>query len=147
VVALQALLLAALIVLPRGADWPTPTWLEYVGVALALLGLVVIVASGLRLGSALTPTPVPAERARLVTTGAYKYVRHPIYSGVISAVIGLALRSGSWRTGAVALVTLGFFWAKSSWEESLLRQRFPEYDDYASERPRFVPRWPRRTAR
>ena len=139
-VAVQTVLLAALIVLPGRADWPTPAWLERSGLVCAALGLILCGLGALRLGSSLTPTPVPAARGELATTGAYAYVRHPIYSGLLVAVVGLTARSGSWLTLLTAAATVAFFHAKARWEEARLRRKYAAYDAYAARTPRFVPR-------
>lgn len=136
----QVVLLTALALLPNRADWPTPAWLRWTGDAIGTVGILLVLVAASRLGSALTPTPVPVERGELATTGLYRFVRHPIYSGVLLVVVGLTLRSGSWLSLAVALLTVGFFCWKASWEEARLRVKFPGYGDYADRTPRFVPR-------
>lgn len=145
-VAAQAALLGALIVLPGGTAWPTPAWLRAVGMVMIVAGVGLVIVAGLRLGPALTPTPVPTGAGELVTGGLYRYVRHPIYSGVLMAVAGLTLRSASWPTVVIALVTIAFFHVKAAWEEARLSETYPGYDAYRRRTPRFVPR-PRTTER
>ncbi len=138
-VALQAVLLIALVVLPGGGAWSTPGWLRSVGFACILAGLGLIAISSLRLGSALTPTPVPTAAGSLQTGGLYRFVRHPIYTGVLTIVVGLVVRSGSWAHVAVGVITVVFFDRKARWEEARLAERYPDYADYAARTPRFVP--------
>lgn len=144
-VAIQGLLLVALIVLPGRDDWATPPWLTGIGFGFIALGLGAIGLASLRLGPALTATPVPTARATLVTNGAYRYVRHPIYTAVLTIVLGLTIRSGSVITLGVAVATVGFFTVKARWEEARLAERYPEYRAYAAVTPRFVP-WPAHTS-
>lgn len=139
-VAVQALLLAALVLLPGGTDWPTPTAVEVAGLVLVLAGVVWMVVAARRLGPALTPTPVPSEQGVLTTSGLYGLVRHPIYTGVLAVVIGIVVRSGSLTTLALGLATVGFFVVKARWEEARLAERYPDYPAYAARTPRFVPR-------
>jgi protein-S-isoprenylcysteine O-methyltransferase Ste14 len=139
----QVVLLVALVVLPGRDDWPTPEWLRLVAQLVFVAGIVVLVVASLRLGRALTPTPVPTASGELQTGGLYRYVRHPIYSGVLLIVVGITLRSGSVLTLAVAVVTVVFFDRKARWEEERLAERYPGYAAYAAHTPRFVPR-PRR---
>jgi protein-S-isoprenylcysteine O-methyltransferase Ste14 len=146
-VAVQVVLLGALVLVPRGSAWSTPAWLRGVSVGLVVLGLGVAVVSGLALGRALTPTPVPNGRGRLRTDGLYGLVRHPIYTGVLTVVVGLTLGSGSWAGLALGLVTVGFFGVKARWEEARLAEAFPDYGAYAAGTPRFVPRSRRRRDR
>lgn len=146
-VAVQAALLITLIVLPGADAWPTPPWLRMIGAALVGVGLVVIAVASLGLGRSLTPTPVPNSRGELQVDGLYRFVRHPIYSGVLSIVVGLTLRSGSLVTLGLACATLAFFNTKAAWEEARLAERYPRYETYAAGTPRFIPRARRRTDR
>lgn len=141
-VAGQVVLLVALVLLPGRDDWPTPSWVWLVGQVLVIAGFVLMILASLRLGRGLTATPVPNARGELITGGLYRYVRHPIYTGVLLIVVGLTLRSGSFLTLAVAAVTVVFFDRKAAWEEARLRERYPGYDEYASRTPRFIPGWP-----
>lgn len=138
-VAIQAVLLGALILLPGHDHWPTPDWLTSAGYGLVFAGLAAIAIASLRLGSALTPTPVPTRRGQLTTSGFYRYVRHPIYTGVLAIVIGLVLRSGSILSLAIGIGTVVFFNLKAQWEETQLADRYPGYEEYAAATPRFVP--------
>ena len=136
----QVALIVALVMLPGRDDWPTPTWLRAVGNGLLIAGFGVIGIASLRLGSSLTPTPVPTAHGSLTTTGLYRYVRHPIYTGVLIIVFALTIRSGSLITLAVAVVTIGFFHVKARWEEQQLATRYPDYEAYAARTSRFFPR-------
>jgi protein-S-isoprenylcysteine O-methyltransferase Ste14 len=146
-VAVQVVLLAALVLLPRGDDWPVPGWLRGIAWGLTVLGLVVVVVAGLGLGRALTPTPVPNGRGGLRTDGLYRFVRHPIYTGVLGIVLGIAIGTGRWAGAALAAVTVAFFVVKARWEEARLVEAFPDYVAYAAATPRFVPFVPSRFVR
>ncbi len=135
----QGVLLVALVLVPRQHHWPTPTWVDVLSVVLGVAGLAVAVSAALRLGSALTPTPVPSATGRLTTDGLYRYVRHPIYSGVLLVVVGLVLRSGSVAGVVVGAAVVVFFVFKARWEETRLTRRYPEYAAYAAHTGRFVP--------
>ena len=135
----QAVLLGALVLLPGSDDWPTPNWLQGIAAVLFFGGLALIAVAALGLGTALTPTPVPNKGAKLTTGGFYRYVRHPIYTGVLAVVVGMTLRSGSWIHLLVAIITVGFFDRKAAWEERQLAERYPNYADYAAATPKFVP--------
>jgi protein-S-isoprenylcysteine O-methyltransferase Ste14 len=141
-VTVQVVLLAMLAVLAGrpGDAWPTPGPLLGLSALCTLGGLIVIVIASLRLGRSLTATPVPNGRNQLSTDGLYAMVRHPIYSGVLLVVVGLAIRSASWFTLALAAVTIAFFNVKARWEEERLAERHPDYRAYCEHVPRFVPR-------
>ena len=138
-VAGQAVLLGALVLVPGGDAWSKPTWLTALAGVLFFGGLALVAVAALGLGAALTPTPVPTRAGELQTTGLYRFVRHPIYTGVLVTVAGITLRSGSWVQVAIAAVTVGFFDRKAAWEERQLRDRYPDYGAYAARTPKFVP--------
>ncbi len=144
-VAVQAILIIALVVLPGRNDWPTPTGVTAVGSGVIIAGFVIMGVAALRLGRSLTPTPVPKTSGELQTNGLYQFVRHPIYTGVLATIVGLTIRSGSFITATVAIVAIGFFNAKAQWEEAQLAKTYPGYIDYAKRTPRFVPQpWRKR---
>ncbi|MGF1599481.1 MAG: methyltransferase family protein [Acidimicrobiales bacterium] len=138
-VAVQAVLLVTLVALPGGTAWPTPPVVRVGGLVAVGCGLIVVVLAATGLGTALTATPVPRDGAALATSGLYRFVRHPIYSGILLAVAGSTVRAASWVTLAVALLTVVFFDAKARWEEERLAERYPGYARYAAVTPRFFP--------
>jgi protein-S-isoprenylcysteine O-methyltransferase Ste14 len=138
-VGIQGILLAFLLLAPPGHAWRVPTLLRAVGQVLRWGGLVGIAIGALRLGLAASVHPEPSQRSVLRTTGPYRLVRHPIYSGVLVFAVGIAAASGSLADIAalVALAALASF--KARFEEALLAERFPGYRAYAEVTPRFVP--------
>lgn len=138
-VAAQFMLLIGLVLAPTQTLWPYPEWLAIFALILMLGGLTVVLFALVGLGTAATATPVPKEGAALRTNGLYALVRHPIYSGLLAAGLGLTLRGGSvWHIVIfVALVVL--LSLKSRWEERMLLVAHPEYAGYAARVGRFVP--------
>jgi protein-S-isoprenylcysteine O-methyltransferase Ste14 len=104
-----------------------------------VLGFALLILAALGLGSSLTATPVPKKSGQLKTDGLYRFVRHPIYTGVFMIVVALVATSGSWVHLAIGVVTVWFFSVKARWEEQRLRLEYPEYDFYARSTARFVP--------
>ncbi len=133
-------MLVALIALDGADDWPTPRWLELLGTGVVIVGLLIAAVAAGGLGRLLTPTPVPKAGGQLVTTGFYRYVRHPVYTGVLLVVLGLVIGSGRWLSLVVGVIAIAFFYAKSSWEEQRLTEHYPGYPAYRETTPRFVPR-------
>jgi protein-S-isoprenylcysteine O-methyltransferase len=78
---------------------------------------------------------------QLVRSGPYAWVRHPIYSGLLLAMIGTALALRESR-GLVATVVLWLaFWLKSRMEEHFMLKAFgAEYEDYTRSTGALVPR-------
>jgi protein-S-isoprenylcysteine O-methyltransferase Ste14 len=88
-----------------------------------------------------TPAPV-APTERLVVTGAYRYVRNPMYVAVSSAIVGQALLLGQTALlGYAALVTAAVVSFVRAYEEpTLLRQFGAAYETYRRAVPGWVPR-------
>jgi protein-S-isoprenylcysteine O-methyltransferase Ste14 len=118
-------------------------------VALQVLGLVLYVASTLfilwvfRENSFAAPVvKLQAERAqRVISTGPYAHVRHPMYSGMMLFFAGVSLLLGSWWGVAMTPVFLVLFAVRIRIEERTLREGLPGYSDYATRvRYRLLPR-------
>ena len=141
-VALQALLLLGLILLP----WRTPTVVSLiVGAIMVVAGLLAGIAATLRLGSALTTTPVPLTSATLRTTGIYQLIRHPIYSALLLVIAGLVIAAGSWWSCLWGLGIGCFFYGKSRWEDAMLRSVYDQqWLEWAATTGAFIPRLRRR---
>lgn len=88
-----------------------------------------------------TPAPV-APTEHLVVSGLYRYVRNPMYVGVVAAIVGQALLLGSpVLLRYAALVWLFFFAFVVLYEEPSLRRRFgPSYESYRAHVRRWWPR-------
>ena len=136
----QFVLLAVVVFLPGGSLWSLPMWLTRVADALAVAGLVVMVLAALGLGRGLTAMPLPNEHAALRTGGLYRWVRHPIYSGLLLFALCRTLVSGGVLVLAFFALLAILLTFKARWEEQRLGERFADYPDYASRTGRFVPR-------
>ncbi len=139
-------LLAAIFLLPPGGAWTAPAWLETVARVLELAGIVVVGVGLLHLGRSATPLPTPVQDGELRSTGLYRYVRHPIYSGVMAIAVGSAIPSGSSAIATAALALVAWLAIKARWEERRLEARYPGYTAYASRTPRFIPSPRRRSS-
>lgn len=112
---------------------------EVAGVGLVLLGAVIAVLGVLGLRENLTAVPRPIEGGRLIDTGVYGLVRHPIYTGIITAAIGWGLATAS-PAALLAAVLLGvFFDLKSRREEAWLLAAYPGYAAYRARVRKLVP--------
>jgi 2-amino-4-hydroxy-6-hydroxymethyldihydropteridine diphosphokinase len=127
-----ALLLAIGVVLFFDGSLPAGdrVWLSVVGGVLFALGLWVAITAARDLGRSLTPMPEPLARGSLVEDGLYAYARHPIYGGVVLAMLGAAVLLGSSWAALLVAVLVAFFWAKSGYEERALRLAYPGYLSY-----------------
>ncbi len=75
----------------------------------------------------------------LVTTGPYRFVRHPIYTAVCLFVVAGACAHASFIAAGLVLLVLGGSLARIYAEEHLLLQFYPEYASYAAKTKRMVP--------
>jgi protein-S-isoprenylcysteine O-methyltransferase Ste14 len=77
----------------------------------------------------------------LATAGPYSYTRNPLYLGSLLIGAGFALAARSWWVGVVLVVMFfAIYLPVIRNEEAFLRQRFPEFNEYAQRVPRIFPR-------
>lgn len=75
----------------------------------------------------------------LVTSGPYRYMRHPIYAAILLFVwVGVAANPSLTSLALGLLVTVTVF-LRILFEETLVRRRYPEYDEYARRTKRVIP--------
>jgi protein-S-isoprenylcysteine O-methyltransferase Ste14 len=98
--------------------------LEGIGLALWIAGLGLAVWARLYIGRNWGMPMSQREDPDLVTTGPYRSIRHPIYSGIILAMIGTALATTLYGLIVVAIL-LGFFTFSAVQEERFLAGEFP----------------------
>ena len=136
-VVVQTVLLAAVALLPPAG--PKVVSAPVGAATVALIGAVMLVAGAAALGPSLSILPSPRAGARVVRGGVYRWVRHPIYDGVILLTIGWAVYRGDLWHVALAVAIGLFYVAKASREERYLLERFPDYESYRHRTWRFVP--------
>lgn len=120
--------------------WPRSLAAYWIGVALLAAGLAFSVWARVHLGRNWSGSVTVKEGHELIRTGPYAYVRHPIYTGLIAALLGTAITSGTVRAAlGLAIVVAGFLY-KLRLEEAFMRETFPDqYPDYAATVPRLIP--------
>ena len=92
------------------------------------------------LGKNLTDTVVTRKAAVLVVNGPYRYIRHPMYTGLLGAGMGLAAARGSWEIAVSTVVLFTLLAVRSRTEEKFLVARFGEaYIQYMQRVARFWP--------
>jgi len=115
-------------------------FLSVVSILSLLTGFVILGLSALALGKSLTAHPIPGKNAQLVTGGLYKFVKHPIYSGLILVALGLTISGGFFPHVLFFAGLLLLLNYKASFEEALLTKTYAGYADYSKKTGRFVPR-------
>jgi protein-S-isoprenylcysteine O-methyltransferase Ste14 len=109
------------------------------GVAVWVAGLGLAVWARLYLGRNWGMPMTRREDPDLVTTGPYRYIRHPIYTGIILGLTGTALATTLYLLIAAALVT-GYFAFSATREEKFLAAQFPEaYPAYRRSTKMLIP--------
>jgi len=113
--------------------------LEGIGLGLFLLGLAVAVWARIYLGGNWGMPMTRKDNPELVTTGPYHLIRHPIYSGILLAMIGTAIAvSVYWLIAAVVIG--GYFIYSATVEERYMAERFPDtYPGYKRSTKMLVP--------
>lgn len=120
--------------------WP---WLvdAIVGGGIIAYGFVVAWQSRADLGDSLRVAPTPLDDARLVESGWYGRVRHPLYFAVLLVVVGWTLLWLNYLSLTLLPVVAVFFRVKAGHEERLLAEAYAGYAGYMERvRSRFVPR-------
>jgi protein-S-isoprenylcysteine O-methyltransferase Ste14 len=144
-----ALVLGALLLLgsafplgPLDARWvPAHWWVLVTGAALTAAGLGLAVWARRHLGRNWSAHPSLKLDHQLIRAGPYAVIRHPIYSGILLALLGTALYLGQYRALLGLVLFVAGLWWKARREEALLVTEFG--DDYHRHRRRtgmFLPR-------
>ena len=120
--------------------WPQSLLAYWIGLALLIAGLTFAVWARVHLGRNWSGSVTVKEGHELIRSGPYTYVRHPIYTGLITAVLGTAISSGTVRAAlGLVIITLSLV-RKLHTEEAFMRDTFPgEYQRYCAQVPALIP--------
>jgi protein-S-isoprenylcysteine O-methyltransferase Ste14 len=131
----------AVVALRLGPAIALPEAVRLAGLALSVLGVAFALWSIVSLGRHYDLVLEIHAGHQLVRSGPFRWVRHPVYTGLAAHFIGACLATGNVvLTAGTLLVTLPAFLARARSEERLLRERFgADYDRYADEVPMLLP--------
>ncbi|UCI23550.1 methyltransferase family protein [Mesorhizobium sp. B2-8-5] len=112
---------------------PVPVWVQVIGALVLLVGIWVCYLTMLENSFAAPVVKIQDERGqKVITTGPYGYVRHPMYAGAILYFAGTALLLGSWWGLASVPAFIVLLAIRTFIEEKTLRTGLRGYDDYAA---------------
>ncbi len=114
------------------------TWM--VGTALVLLGLAFTVWARVHLGRNWSGIVTVKQGHELIRSGPYRWVRHPIYTGLLLAFMGSAIALGQWRGVLAMLIVFAALWRKLRLEERWMIETFgAAYTAYRNEVAALIP--------
>ena len=114
-------------------------WLQGIGLAIFILGLALAIWARVYLGRNWGMPTSTKEDPELVTSGPYRTIRHPIYTGILLAMIGSAIAASVWWLIAVALIG-GYFIYSAFVEERNMTRLFPSaYPEYQQSTKMLIP--------
>jgi len=137
-----ALLLVALPIRgPRPRPLPDAIWIAWLGLGIQTASAVLAVRARQHLASQWSGEITIKVDHELIRSGPYRFVRHPIYTGILGMFLGAAIVSGGWQ-GILGLgMSCGAYWRKIRLEEANLRKAFgPVYDAYRRETGSLIPK-------
>jgi protein-S-isoprenylcysteine O-methyltransferase Ste14 len=83
--------------------------------------------------------PEPSVHAVLITNGPYRFIRHPMYTAILLASIGLLVLQFTWIRLAIAIALAIVLLVKLFWEEQMLSRKFEMYEQYTKSTYRLIP--------
>jgi protein-S-isoprenylcysteine O-methyltransferase Ste14 len=112
------------------------------GLSLTVLGVGIAIWARLSLGGNWSSAVTLKDAHELIRKGLYRWIRHPIYTGILLAAFGTALIKGQLHAWLGFAVLLGQFYFKARREERFLRQEFgPGFDEHARSTGMFLPKF------
>jgi len=118
---------------------PVNPVLSSVGLILNVAGMAFLVWARQRLGRNWSQTVSAKEEPELVTSGPYRYIRHPMYTGGFIACLGSAIVAGGAFVFLLLFLGAIFLWRVGA-EDKLMEQQFPnEYPDYKKRTKAVIP--------
>ena len=122
--------------------FPSAPAVSLAGLALTAFGIALSISARITLGANWSGVVTLKKDHELIRAGLYRRIRHPIYTGILLAMIGTALIKGHLRCWLGFAVILAAFYFKARREERFLRQEFgPGFDEHMRNTGMFLPKW------
>ena len=119
---------------------PKSEAVKWLGLAITTAGIFLACWSRHVLGRNWSSVVQLKQEHELVASGPYLYIRHPIYTGLLLAFLGTALKVGDWRGLIAVAIVFASFWRKLRLEERWLSEQFgTSYTAYVQRTKALVP--------
>lgn len=119
---------------------PHAFWPAVLGALVTFAGLVICVWARFTIAGNWSSDVQVKHDHELIVTGPYRWVRHPIYTGLLLMFAGSALGVAEWRGVLAVAIVLASFWRKLRIEETAMRDTFgAAYDRYAERTRALIP--------
>ena len=129
-----------------GAEWidafsiPLPDWLRWLGFVIGIFSILFWAWVQVTLDKQWSPQLQLTTDHHLITTGPYKRIRHPLYTGMIGWMIAISLLTANWIfVGACVLAFAGLLWRIPKEEQMMIEAFGDEYKAYMQRTGRFFP--------
>ena len=119
-----------------------PDWVRWFGVLIGILCIFGIYWLFSSIGSGITPTSATRKEHQLVTSGPYRWVRHPLYTVGSSMFIGFGMIADNWFIALLGILAFIGMAIRTPKEEANLIEKFgDEYREYMKRTGRFLPKF------
>jgi protein-S-isoprenylcysteine O-methyltransferase Ste14 len=118
-----------------------PEWARWLGVAIGILCVLGVYWLFSSIGSGITPTSATRRQHILVTSGPYRWIRHPLYTVGSSLFVAFGMMADNWFIAGLGILTFILMAIRTPKEEANLIEKFgDEYREYMKRTGRFFPK-------
>ena len=121
--------------------WPIAHWnLSIIGVALIIIGAIIALfaVTAHPIGN-FNVRPIPKHSGQLITSGIYRYIRHPMYCSLFFGGLGLVICLFVWWKLVAWILLIITLALKARFEEKALVEKYDDYKDYQKTTKSFIP--------
>ncbi len=130
---------------PAWMEWSKiglPEWVRWLGVVIGAFSVIGIYWLFSSIGSGITATSATRQKHQLVTSGPYRWVRHPLYTIASSMFIGFGMMADNWFIALMGILAFVGMAIRTPKEEANLIEKFgDEYREYMTRTGRFLPKF------
>ena len=118
-----------------------PEWARWIGIGIGFLCTISVYWLFSSIGSGITPTSATRTEHKLVTSGPYRWVRHPLYTVGSSMFIAFGMMADNWFIAVLGILAFIAMAARTPKEEANLIEKFgDEYREYMNRTGCFLPK-------